>query len=569
MAARLMGDSSVVIVGGGHNGLTAAAYLARSGVKVTVLEQLGNFGGAAISAQAFEGVDARLSRYSYLVSLLPKQVIEDLELRIELAPRRYSSYTPVPGDSGGLLVDNQDSAASAESFANLGAASDAEAWQQFYGQTQALARVLWPEVTHPLRTRSEVRAAVHEATGSDQVWQEFMEHPVGRVIGERFQNDLVRGVVYTDALIGTFASNDDESLSANRCFLYHVIGGGTGDWNVPLGGMGAVSGELERAAREAGAQLISGADVLEVTGEGTRRVVRYSVDGRESKLEADFVLVNASRQELSKLTAGNRALDTASDIPADNAAAAADTAAAPAHPGTPAAAAKPYPFGAQVKVNLLLSRLPKLKDPNVTPEQAFGGTFHINETWSQLQSAFEKAARGEVPDPMPCEIYCHSLTDPSILGPELRASGAHTLTVFALHAPHSLVEKLSENEHEVMRNQLERAVLTSLNSVLAEPIEPLLMTDARGKPCVETKTTRDLEAALRLPGGNIFHEPLSWPFVEDDAPMETPAQRWGVATADERVLLCGSAAQRGGAVSGIAGHNAAMAVLEMLSEAAR
>jgi phytoene dehydrogenase-like protein len=540
-------EISVVIVGGGHNGLTAAAYLARAGVNVTVLEQLGNFGGAAVSARAFEGIDARLSRYSYLVSLLPKQVIEDLGLRIELAPRRYSSYTPMPGESGGLLVDNQDSAVSAKSFANLGAGPDAEGWQKFYGQTQALAEVLWPEVMHPLRTRSEVRAAVREATGSDQVWQELIEQPVGRVISERFQSDLVRGVVYTDALIGTFASNDDESLSANRCFLYHVIGGGTGDWNVPIGGMGAVSGELERVAREAGAQLISGAEVLEVAGSGAQRVVRYSVDGRESELEADFVLVNASRQELAKLAR--------SDV----------EAASRANPGEGAAIAKPYPFGAQVKVNLLLSRLPRLKDPSVTPEQAFGGTFHINETWSQLQTAYEQAARGEVPDPMPCEIYCHSLTDPSILGPELRASGAQTLTVFALHAPHSLVEKLNENEHEVMRERLQQAVLASLNSVLAEPIEPLLMTDAKGRPCVETKTTRDLEAALKLPGGNIFHEPLSWPFVEDDAPLETPAQRWGVATADERVLLCGSAAQRGGAVSGIAGHNAAMAVLEMLS----
>jgi phytoene dehydrogenase-like protein len=559
--AQATEPKSIVIVGGGHNGLTAAAYLARAGLEVTVLERLGNFGGAAISAQAFDGVNARLSRYSYLVSLLPRQVIEDLGLRIKLASRRYSSYTPVPEHGDGLLVDNHDPAASASSFASLGAGADASAWQHFYGQTQALAQVLWPGVTRALRTRSEVRAAVREATGSDQIWQELIEQPVGRVISERFQSDLVRGVVYTDALIGTFASNEDESLSANRCFLYHVIGGGTGEWNVPIGGMGAVSGELERVAREAGAQLISNAAVLGLAGEGERRRVTYAHDGEEHVIEADFVLVNASRQELSKLTAGSveqgsQESDTAS-------------AGSPAGAIDSAVATKPYPFGAQVKVNLLLSRLPKLKDPSVTPEQAFGGTFHINETWSQLQSAFERAARGEVPDPMPCEIYCHSLTDPSILGPELQAAGAQTLTVFALHAPHSLVENLSESEHGAMRDRLERAVLASLNSVLAEPIEPLLMVDANGERCVETKTTRDLEAALRLPGGNIFHEPLSWPFVEDDASLETPTQRWGVATKDERVLLCGSAAQRGGAVSGIAGHNAAMAVLEKLSEAER
>ena len=83
--------NSVVIIGGGHNGLTAAAYLAKAGVDVTVLERLNNFGGAAVSAQAFEGIDARLSRYSYLVSLLPQQIIDDLGLKTSLATRRYSS----------------------------------------------------------------------------------------------------------------------------------------------------------------------------------------------------------------------------------------------------------------------------------------------------------------------------------------------------------------------------------------------------------------------------------------------------------------------------------------------
>jgi phytoene dehydrogenase-like protein len=98
--------------------------------------------------------------------------------------------------------------------------------------------------------------------------------------------------------------------------------------------------------------------------------------------------------------------------------------------------------------------------------------------------------------------------------------------------------------------------------VLAEPLEDVLMTDGAGDPCVETKTTLDIESALRMPGGNIFHDPLSWPFAEDDADLTRPAERWGVATAHERILLCGSGAVRGGAVSGIGGHNAAMAVLD-------
>ncbi len=103
----------VVIVGGGHNGLTAAAYLAGAGKRVIVLERLDTVGGAAVSAQSFDGVEARLSRYSYLVSLLPARIIHDLGLRIDLRRRRYSSYTPRPGRTDGLLVDAGDPTATA------------------------------------------------------------------------------------------------------------------------------------------------------------------------------------------------------------------------------------------------------------------------------------------------------------------------------------------------------------------------------------------------------------------------------------------------------------------------
>ena len=530
-------SSQVVIVGGGHNGLTAAAYLAKEGVDVTVLERLGNFGGAAISAQAFEGVDAKLSRYSYLVSLLPLQIVDELGLQISLAPRRYSSYTPVPESDKGLLVDNQDQTATRASFEKLGAPGDFDSWKSFYSETAELAAQLWPSALKPLRKRSELRQEFPDP----EVWDRFIERPVGDAIASRFSNDWVQGVVYTDALIGTFASNNDESLNANKCFLYHVIGGGTGEWNVPIGGMGAVSGELEKAAIRFGAKLVSNAEVVGINTSADGAMISYRTGTEMHELDAHLVLTNASKQELAKLLGQS------------------------AQPVTPAFSQnKAYPFGAQVKVNLMLKRLPKLRDESLSPEAAFGGTFHINESFEQLQNAYEAASRGEIPDPMPCEIYCHSLTDPTILGIELRESGAQTLTVFALHAPHSLVENLSEEEHDLMRSRLQVAVLRSLNSVLAEPIEDLLMTDGNGNACVETKTTRDLEEALRLPGGNIFHEPLSWPFAEDEEPLDTPAQRWGVESGHDRVLICGASARRGGAVSGIAGHNAAMAALELL-----
>ncbi|MFM2238449.1 MAG: hypothetical protein RL389_796, partial [Actinomycetota bacterium] len=255
------------------------------------------------------------------------------------------------------------------------------------------------------------------------------------------------------------------------------------------------------------------------------RTVKYNEDGQTKKLSARYILANVSKPVLNSL------LGKSSEHSIE---------------------------GAQVKVNMLLKRLPKLK-AGTDPVAAFGGTFHINEGYEQLQTAFDQAARGEIPNPLPCEIYCHSLTDPSILGPELRASGAQTLTVFALHTPHSLLNNRNNDE---MREAFEQAVIASINSVLDEDIRDLLLSDEDGNPCIETKTTQDLEDALGLPGGNIFHAPLSWPYAGNNEPLKTPAQRWGVDSGEPGILFCGSTAKRGGAVSGIGGHNAAMAVLE-------
>ena len=506
-----------MVVGGGHNGLVAAGYLARAGLRVRVLEKLDQVGGAAVSAQAFDGVDARLSRYSYLVSLLPARIVEDLGAQVRLARRCYASYTPNPADGGrsGLLIGERSS------FPAIGAAGDEAGFAGFYRRCRTLTEPLWPTLIEPLRHRSDARSLVLAAGGPDAatVWSDLIDNPVGAAITDAVTSDLVRGVMATDALIGTFARLDDPSLRQNVCFLYHLLGGGTGVWDVPVGGMGAVTGALATAAAAFGAEIVTGAEVLALTPDGE---VHYRTGDDEHRLKARHVLANVTPAVLAGLL-GEPAPEMAA--------------------------------GCQVKVNLMLRRLPRLRDPAVTPEQAFGGTFHINETWTQLDDAYTAAAAGAVPDPLPCEIYCHSLTDPSILSPRLRDSGAATLTVFGLHVPHL------PQGGDTLRDRLTEAVLTSLNSVLAEPIEDVVMADAHGRPCIETKTTADLEAALGLTGGNIFHGDLVWPFTEDDEPLETPAQRWGVATTHDRILLCGSGSRRGGAVSGVGGHNAAMAVL--------
>ncbi|MFU8947192.1 phytoene desaturase family protein [Mycetocola zhadangensis] len=560
-----MQSYDAVIIGGGHNGLVAAAYLGKAGKRVLLLERLDAVGGAAVSAQAFEGVEAWLSRYSYLVSLLPQRIIDDLQLDITLVRRRYSSYTPDPADpSRGLLIDNDDPAATRASFERIGAPDDEfELFDLFYEHCRRLTTALWPTMTAPLLTRSEAKRLVTEAGGASE-WEAMIESPIGDVISRHLQNDVVRGVVFTDALIGTFARADDADLQQNICFLYHLIGGGTGDWDVPVGGMGAVSAELARAARSAGATLVTRAEVTAVDPGGS---VRYRLrdhnngdNEHEHEANADWILSNVAPAVLDRLLIAGTEVRYGREQLAAGEPSVGIFESRPFGIGT-AAAAQPNHCreGAQVKVNLLLTRLPRLRDSSVAPETAFGGTFHIHESWSELDAAYLTAAEGSIPNPLPCEIYCHSLADPTILSPELREAGAHTLTVFGLHTPARLVT--AENNEE-MRARLQAAVLDSLNSVLAEPIEDLVMTDATGRPCIETKTTLDIERAVGMPLGNIFHGGLDWPFAEDDAALDTPAERWGVATAHPRVLLCGSGARRGGAVSGLGGHNAAMALLE-------
>ncbi|MFB7555971.1 phytoene desaturase family protein [Streptomyces brevispora] len=503
-----------VIVGGGHNGLVAAAYLARAGQSVLVLERLGTTGGAAVSTRPFAGVDARLSRYSYLVSLLPRKIVRELGLDFAVRKRTVSSYTPAvrDGRATGLLVGGDGTR---DSFAALtGSDREYEAWQRFYRRTGQVAERVFPTLTEPLPTRDALRARIGDA----DAWRMLFEEPIGVAVEENFDDDLVRGVVLTDALIGTFADAHDPSLLQNRCFLYHVVGGGTGDWDVPVGGMGALTDALAGAARAAGAHIRTGHEAIRIDTDGTHAEVTVRADGQERTVGARRVLVNASPQALAAL------LGDAPPAPAE---------------------------GAQLKVNMLLTRLPRLRDRSVDPHEAFAGTFHIAEGYGQLADAYRDAAAGRLPAAPPSEIYCHSLTDPSILGADLAARGYQTLTLFGLHTP----ARLFAADNEATRTALLKATLAELDAHLEEPIADCLALDANGEPCIEARTPLDLEHDLRLPGGHIFHRDLAFPYATGTT------GRWGVETPHANILLCGAGAVRGGGVSGVPGHNAAMAAL--------
>lgn len=502
----------IVIIGAGHNGLVAATYLAKAGKKVLILEANDEIGGATTSVRVFPDFDARLSRYSYLVSLLPDKIVRDLGLNFKTLSRRISSYTPFSfrGEEQGLHVSRVWDEQTENSFESLsGGDSEMKAWRKFYGDIEKFAQPIASSMLAPLPTRYELK----KLAGHDQVWNDLVENPIGEAITNYFKNDVVRGVVLTDGLIGTFTSAF--SMQANICFLYHLIGNGNGEWKVPQGGMGALVSELERVATEAGVNVWLNSRVTKVATDANE--VFVTLENGDS-VAASYLLSNAAPQTLAKLRGKNP---------------------------------PPSLDGSQIKINMLVKQLPRLKS-SANPHDAFAGTLHINESFSQLEAAYQLAKSGKIPDKLPLEIYCHTLTDPTIMSEDLQKKGYHTLTLFGLHTPATLFDF----GHDAQREAALQSAIQSLNQYLADPIESVLATSKSGKLTIEVKTPLDIEAAIGLPRGNIFHRDLAFPFRE-----EGEAPSWGVETDDPRIFLCGAGAKRGGGVSGIPGHNAAMAVL--------
>jgi phytoene dehydrogenase-like protein len=214
----------------------------------------------------------------------------------------------------------------------------------------------------------------------------------------------------------------------------------------------------------------------------------------------------------------------------------------------------PSPSGSQLKINMVLERLPRLRS-GTDPATAFAGTFHVDEAAGQLDAAYAQASAGQLPDVIPFEVYCHSLTDPSILGPVERATGRHTLTLFGLHTP----AELFRSDPEGVRAEAVRRVVAQLDLHLEEPLLDCLARDAHGQPCLQAASPLDVEASLAMPGGHIFHGDLSWPVAATEDQVGT----WGVATEHPRIVSASSGGSvRGGAVSGLGGYAAARHLLD-------
>ena len=245
-----------VVIGSGHNGLVAAAYLGQSGKSVLVLEQNQTVGGATASQQVFPDYEAWLSRYSYLVSLFPAKIVKDLGLKFKTKRRSVASFTPY-GDDHGLVLSNVDPSRSRDSMREMTGSDDA--WDK-YGKLlqleQAVATMVWPTLLKPLRSRSWFECRADDQL-EREAWRSFIEEPLGNVIERYADHDALRGLIMTDGKIGVHTHPHDPSLLQNKCFLYHVIGGGDGEWRVPVGGMRSLVDSLLDCCCKSGVSVLA------------------------------------------------------------------------------------------------------------------------------------------------------------------------------------------------------------------------------------------------------------------------------------------------------------------------
>src|SRR5438876_1916997 len=195
----------VVILGAGHNGLVAASYLGRAGLSVLLMEKNDYIGGATTSQKVFPDYEARLSRYSYLVSLFPEKIIRDLGLNLELRRRATGSFTPYAknGRHNGLLLSNVDEEKSRRSIADLtGSDTEHEQMRKFYGLSRVFAEHVWDSMLESLVPKGEFKRRFDVDDISREAWRSLAEEPLGRATERYLKDDLVRGLVLTDAKNG-------------------------------------------------------------------------------------------------------------------------------------------------------------------------------------------------------------------------------------------------------------------------------------------------------------------------------------------------------------------------------
>jgi phytoene dehydrogenase-like protein len=525
---RNRGRYDVIVVGAGHNGLVAAGYLARAGLRVLVLERRPVVGGACVTEETFPGF--KVSTAAYVLSLFRTEIVRDLRLAeygFEVLGRDPSSFTPYP--DGRSLTLGYDPALNHAEISKF-SARDADAYPGYEAMLERVASFVEPTLTMTppdllrLRPRDLWRLLTLGrsfrrlgAAASEAV--EILTGSARSVLDRWFESGELKSTLATDAVIGAMAS---PSVPGTAYVLFHHVMGETdgrrGVWGYVRGGMGGLTGALADAARVLGAEIRCEAEVSRILVRDGRVTGVVLASGEECG--AGVVASNAD----AHVTFG-RLVDPAA-LPAEFVAAVGRISYA----------------SASLKINVALGELPSFRAcPGTSPGPQHRGTIHICPDLDYIEQAYDDAKYGR-PSARPV-LEC---TIPSVVDPTVAPPGRHLMSIFVQYAPYALREGtwaarggdfadrcfdlLDEYAPNFRRAVLDRQVLTP----------------------------PDLERVFNLTGGNIFQGAM----VPSQLFSLRPVPGWaGYRTPVRGLYLCGAAAHPGGGVMGTPGWNAAREIL--------
>ncbi|MBX6750789.1 MAG: NAD(P)/FAD-dependent oxidoreductase, partial [Micromonosporaceae bacterium] len=521
-------ETDVAIVGGGHNGLVAAAYLARAGRRVVVLERRPVVGGAAVSERPF-GPEYLVTSLSYVVSLLPERMVRELRLREfgyhvypqgpYFAPRRDGRYLSLPDDPG-------QRHACIAAFAK----ADADAYERWEAWLANLGRLVGP-LLHRIppklgsrRPRDLVdQAALLPVLRKIDVRAAFdltrlFTSGIADLVEERFVSAAMRGLLSVSGVIGTWAG--PRSAGTAFVMLHHHLdqsGSQGAGWGFPRGGMGAVTQALAASARSFGAEILTDAEVARIDVRNGRVAGVTLADGRE--ITATTVITTA-HPAISFLRLVDR-----SELPSDFL---QDIESWKSRSGT-------------VKVNFAVDRLPVFAAHPEPDPQIYGGTIVLAESLDEIETAFQEAVAGRA--------ATHPFADiciPSVFDDTLAPPGHHVISAFTQWVPHTWADAPDP------------AALAAYADRLTARLEQLAPGFTASIVDRQVLGPHEMQTEYGLVGGNIFHGELS--------PGQLFHCRPAAGYADLRTPIrglyqAGSATHGGGGVTGIPGRNVVRQVL--------
>lgn len=513
-----------VVVGGGHNGLVAACYLAGAGLSVCVLERYHEVGGAAISEETFPGF--KISTGAYVLSLAPRQIFDDLgawEEGIELLERNPRVFAPFP--DGSSLTYWKDHDAWLDQIRRI-SPRDAAAYDHYDAMVERAARVMDTFILRRPPTWSEV-AAEFQGPQDELAFRLFYLGSAADVAEYFFESEQMRAVVAASGLIGTFRGPRDAGTGFVK--LYHSMGmvtGLRGAWAYVRGAMGAVTQALARVARTRGVVIRTGADVAQIRVNHGRATGVILATGEE--IDASLVLSNADpkRTYLTLVPSANLPDDYRRLIEAIK-------------------IESPV-----MKINLATRELPRftaLADDQ--QRQGSSGGLFIAPSIEYMQAACADARAGR-PSAHPfMNIHMQSAVDDTVAPP-----GMHTISLFTQYFPYTLAEGTWEERREEIADR----VIAELAGYAPNIPDAIVGRQVLAPP--------DLEARFGLTGGHIFHGEMVPEQMFDLRPVPGSSSYEGPIGG---LFLCGSGAWPGGCVMGAPGHNAAQEIISRLTDVGR